>query len=246
MTACAPNVTPEAWRNTPRNGFWSREEIVKPLLERNPLDGKTRAEVLRVLGEPDISDKIVAEEKRHESRNDTYQLSFLNTTSLEIEYDENDNVVRSTFGPGCLANYFPGPEARSDGSMPTSKSVPESSFGNSGETSKSLPANPTHQTNYALRKDIPVQLLNLEEKELEKLWGEPDLSDEDNVPTFPTPLRMSYYSWRVTPDGRIYNLAETDGAYNVAPAHRRILSLRKISLSPDCPVRRRAYPNNQN
>jgi len=112
LSSCTSQNPAEAWLHTARKGLWSREEIIKPLLEQANIDGKPRAEVLRILGTPDMSEKIITQEKEDAARNDTYQLSFLNTTSLDIEYDGNDVVKRHNYGPGCLANYYPGSEIR--------------------------------------------------------------------------------------------------------------------------------------
>jgi len=78
------------------------------------------------------------------------------------------------------------------------------------------------------RKQIASNLLQLEEGKIEQLWGPPDMAEVDVTPTFPTPLRSSYYSWRVSP--LVYNLAETEGAFNVAPSRRRILSSLRLHL----------------
>jgi hypothetical protein len=197
--------------------------MVKPLLEIAKIEGKSRTEVMLILGTPDLSEKKITQEKDAATRSDTYQLSFFNTTSLDIEYDANDVVKRFSFGPGCLANYFPGPESKGMGTT-----------GDAGFHGK--------PTDYSTRKQVTSAQLKLKEGELERLWGPPELSEVDIVPTFPTPLRSSYYSWRQTPDGRVYNLAETDGAFNIAPARRPILTLVTITLGPDCPVRRPVEP----
>jgi hypothetical protein len=221
LTACATKSPSEVWPHTSRNGLWSREEIARSLLENAKIEGKSRTEVIQILGPPDLSEKKIAQEKEHETRNDTYQLSFFNTTSLDIEYDAKDTALRYSFGPGCLANYFPGTEANGSSKV-------------KGPEAKNI--------DYSIRKQITSDLLKIKEEELEHLWGPPDLSEVDIVPTFPTPLRSSYYSWRLTPDGRVYNLAETDGAFNIPPARRQILELVTITLGPDCPVRRPAEP----
>jgi hypothetical protein len=223
LSSCTSQNPAEAWLHTARNGLWSREEIIKPLLEQTNIEGKPRAEVLRILGTPDISEKIITEEKENAARNDSYQLSFLNTNSLDIEYDGNDVVKRHSYGPGCLANYYPGSEnpAKPVGDVRGNASTA------TGTTSAAA---------LSARKQIASNLLQLEEGKIEQLWGPPDMAEVDVIPSFPTPLRSSYYSWRVSP--LVYNLAETEGAYNVAPSRRRILSLVTISLGPDCPVRR--------
>ncbi len=219
LAACANQAPSEAWLHTSRSGLWSREEVAKTLLENAKIEGKSRAEVMQIFGTPDISEKKVTQEKDEATRNDTYQLSFLNTTSLDIEYDANDVVKRYTFGPGCLANYFPGSEFKSADTT------------NSANVSGK-------QTDYSTRNRITSHQLKLKEGELEHLWGPPDMSEVDIVPNFPTPLRSSYYSWRLTPDGHEYILAETDGAFNIAPARRQILTLVTVTLGPECPVRR--------
>lgn len=206
LTACAKQSPSEAWFHTSRNFLWSREEIAKPLLENAKIEGKPRAYVLQVLGIPDLSEKMIYQQEDDATRNDTYQLSFLNTTSLDIEYDAKDIVKRFDFGPGCLPDYFPGPDSKG--------------------------------ANHSIRKQVTSNLVLMKEGELEHLWGEPDQADIEVEPTFPTPLRASSYCWRVTPDGRVYNVARTLAAFNIPLDRRPIQMLKIVTLGPDCPVRR--------
>ena len=73
---------------------------------------------------------------------------------------------------------------------------------------------------------------------VEKLLGEPDKSEVNVAPKFPTPIRLSSYWWNLSADGRKVFWVRTEGNANDDLAKRPIELGCIITLGEDCPIKR--------
>jgi len=85
----------EAWQKAvdPQSNNWSREPLLRQFAGSTDVGAMSRAEVIRWLGEPGVTQQIYSPGEGLRSRFDFYRLSAKNDDSFRIEYDATGKVT---------------------------------------------------------------------------------------------------------------------------------------------------------
>jgi hypothetical protein len=97
--------SPEAWQEAAdaQSDTWSREPLLKQFAGSTDIRAMSRAEIIRSLGEPGVTQQIYSPGEGPRTRIDLYRLSAKNDDSFRIEYDAKDNVSADFVEPRSCA-----------------------------------------------------------------------------------------------------------------------------------------------
>lgn len=85
--------SPAAWLQAPGSSAdWSRVALLKQFTAETNLNGMAREEVIRLLGEPGMTNEIFYPGQGFQGRIDFYRLSAKSEDTFRIDYDPSDKV----------------------------------------------------------------------------------------------------------------------------------------------------------
>ena len=87
--------SPEAWRKAadPQSADWSREQLLRQFAGSNNIRAMSRAEIIRSLGEPGVTEQIYSPGEGSHGRIDFYRLSAKNDDLFRVDYDGEGKVT---------------------------------------------------------------------------------------------------------------------------------------------------------